>query len=533
MNTTLDQQLVRVASALCKAVGTEVSDNVVKHLKDGNLLGLVSMTIDPRTYTSFQRFKEDYACVEFLRKLPLEIPGIDRKKIARDGFFSCEHVCHKTNLRLDPHLYGHYDPKDVHLIEFFDKARAWIASTLGKAPSDLHGKFGPGSTYGDRGHYTTIPDKMSSRPTVTPNSRDLLPLLHESAWFREMVLESKESDPLTIRGNRFTSVAKDALKERGICIEPSINIFLQLAVGGIIRRRLKYRGIDLNHGQLHHVNCARQASLDGKHATIDLSNASDTVAKTLVKLLLPDAWFQLLDTLRSPFTWIDGKWVKLEKFSSMGNGFTFELETLIFAAICFAAGAGFPLIDFSVYGDDMIVPSDKAHGVIAALRYCGFSTNSRKTFVDGPFRESCGGDFFLGKAVRPHYVKELPTEPHHWISIANGIRRMVVDNNHPDLSYSFALTAWQRALDAIPVDIRRLRGPSELGDLVIHDNQFKRRWKNGTGYVKVWKPIQKRVSLIHFRPGVVMASALYGVGSRGVIPRNSTTGYKTGYVAFS
>ena len=54
-----------------------------------------------------------------------------------------------------------------------------------------------------------------------------------------------------------------------------------------------------------------------------------------------------------------------------------------------------------MYGDDIVVPQNAALLVIERLRDLGFSTNRDKTFVTGPFRESCGRDWFQGQDVRP------------------------------------------------------------------------------------------------------------------------------------
>ena len=143
-----------------------------------------------------------------------------------------------------------------------------------------------------------------------------------------------------------------------------------------------------------------------------------------MKLFLPEDWFEVLDALRSPMTHVRddvvGKeaWVRLEKFSSMGNGFTFELETLLFAAItevtCDNADARLGS-GIWVYGDDIIYPSVHASAVASALRWCGFIPNKTKSFSTGPFRESCGGDYFLARNVRSYYIKDNPHEPSDWI----------------------------------------------------------------------------------------------------------------------
>jgi hypothetical protein len=311
---------------------------------------------------------------------------------------------------------------------------------------------------------------------------------------------------------------------------------------------------------------AQTASVSGSHATIDLSNASDTVCRVLVELLLPDDWHTLLSQLRSPFTRFspDGKkknrrWYLLEKFSSMGNGFTFELETLIFCSLAHAVGCKIGLDSF-VYGDDIIVPEDRAADVLAVLRYVGFTPNQAKTFTGASnFRESCGGDFFFGHDVRPFYIKESPNDPPAWIALANNLRYWSIKWSMPEL-----MAVRASVLDNIPADIARCRGPEELGDLVIHDDECK--WNSTTRgsirYVRIWRPVSRR-NYLHSKPlrdnhgkilrnsdlviatlrvvqlrelverDVALTAALIGLPSDGISPRNSVEGYRFGRVAYS
>ena len=233
---------------------------------------------------------------------------------------------------------------------------------------------------------------------------------------------------------------------------------MQLAAGAIIKARYKTAyGVDLGEAQDTHRRLSQEASIHGHLATIDLSNASDTVSRNLVKLLLPTAWYTLLNSLRAPLTEIDGRTVWLEKFSSMGNGFTFELETLIFMSMMVALGC----TSCAAYGDDMIVETEKASAVIAALKFFGFTPNIKKTFVEGPFRESCGGDFFNGVPVRAHYLKEPPDEPQKWIELANGLRRA-------DPSGRWTAAAWWFCVDQVPTDWRNFGPASLVGVSVFH-----------------------------------------------------------------
>jgi hypothetical protein len=237
-------------------------------------------------------------------------------------------------------------------------------------------------------------------------------------------------------------------------------------------------GWDKETQQDYHRNLARLGSLTGAVATLDLSNASDTVSSNLVKLLLPRDWYDLVDRLRSSHTLVKGKWVKLEKFSSMGNGYTFELETLIFFTLCETVSemvtvnedAYTPGLTISVFGDDIIIPTSISSAATAALNFFGFTLNSSKSFVSGKFRESCGGDFFAGHDVRPHFQKEVCDEPHRLISLANGLRRF--GRRHDDLGGNGTYrVAWFRCLDSLPRQISICRGPESLGDLVVQDDE--------------------------------------------------------------
>jgi len=89
----------------------------------------------------------------------------------------------------------------------------------------------------------------------------------------------------------------------------------------------------------------------------------------------------------------------------MGNGFTFELLTTCICAIVHGATGLLPGKDFWVFGDDLIVPIDKNEEAVKALVEFGFIPNREKSFAEGSFRESCGGDFFCGINVRPKYIR--------------------------------------------------------------------------------------------------------------------------------
>lgn len=531
----LDQRLIRIVITMCCDADSPRALTVKILLEHGELDQLFSLRVDPLHYSCPENYFRDCQVTEFIRKL--NIPGDRSQKLesdARSAFFANERRCAETNARLSRYIEnGPFEsPSDIRVLEVISWMRKRLDNILGYLPRELDIRFGPGATYRDRGRLTTIPDKISNRPTVTSSATCLLPFFWDSAWGRSVT--SDGSSPSIVPGNRFTTVPKDATKRRGICIEPSVNVSFQLSVGQHIRARLKRVGIDLLEGQQVHRNIARSASRDGSHATIDLSNASDNVCINLVKLLLPSDWFSLLSSLRSSITVVDGKRCHLHKFSSMGNGFTFELETLLFLVICEASlyFGGYECwdIDRYVYGDDIIVPNGLASNVVSALAFFGFSPNERKTFVSGYFRESCGGDYFKGVAVRPHYLKEIPNEPQEIIALINGLKR--VSDSFSDPRRNFLYRARLRCLDLLPSQLRRLRGPESLGDLVIHDRNWSfRETSDKRGFVRGYCPVGTPLGWSHWRPGVILASALYGVPGEGPLPRAGVSGYRLKWIS--
>jgi hypothetical protein len=137
--------------------------------------------------------------------------------------------------------------------------------------------------------------------------------------------------------------------------------------------------------------------------------ASDTISFEFVRRFVPYQWWEALEQCRSPLGVLpSGEQIAYQKFSSMGNGYTFELESLIFYSLALAVveHVGEEVHRVAVYGDDIIVPSAAASLLSSVLETCGFITNDKKTFVAGPFRESCGKHFYRGHDVTPFYIRK-------------------------------------------------------------------------------------------------------------------------------
>jgi hypothetical protein len=222
---------------------------------------------------------------------------------------------------------------------------------------------------------------------------------------------------------RLEAVPKTAEKPRLICIEASYNQYIQQAMMQNLRHELKdARSVCSFVDQTPNREMAREGSVTGELATIDLSDASDRVTLALVEQLFGwnPSFMRFLKLSRSPFAQLPGgDLVLLNKFASMGSALTFPVEALVFTAlvvtsICRAEGTFDPQTirrlgrrgsGLSIYGDDIIVATRYAHRVIAALESVGLKVNESKSFLSGSFRESCGFDGYMGQDVTPVYMR--------------------------------------------------------------------------------------------------------------------------------
>ncbi len=219
-------------------------------------------------------------------------------------------------------------------------------------------------------------------------------------------------------GSRATTVDKTDEKRRMICVEPTVNMFLQQGLMEMMYKRMKSVGLDVESLPTRHVQLAHDSSITCSNATIDWSSASDCVSIELLRWLLPPKWFDVVYRVRSDYTDLNGEKVKLNMISTMGNAVTFPLETLVFWTYAHATRLSmnprtntlFPewedLKCCSVFGDDCIVPSNMASEFIAVMEDVGFIINDDKSFYGSEqFRESCGGDYLQGVDVRPYCCK--------------------------------------------------------------------------------------------------------------------------------
>lgn len=515
-------QVERFLTKVYRGVGSSRARRCEALLRNGEWSLLQKERVsDPSVYQNHIVYLKDTIVVDLTRKLLLPGDKRARKDKALETFQQCEAECFRTNARLRRFLdHGPFEGPDLRVAEFIARWRKILRHRLGPIPHQLTPRFSRGSTLSDHGSQTTIPDKLMSERTLYRQSYAVY--LHT---VRGTILD-QPVQPVFVHANRFFTVPKDSEKDRGCCMEASGNIMCQLDVGLALKARYrKTYKVDLRYAQPLHQRLAREASVSGELATIDLSNASDTVAKDLVQLLLPADWYALLNSLRAPMTELpDGRKIYLQKFSSMGNGFTFELETFLFRTLMEAVGCERAW----AFGDDMICPTEKASDLIAALRYFGFTPNVRKTFCEGPFRESCGGDYFLGHPVRGHFLEEIPSSPQNWLALANGLRRV-----DPHLRWLRA--AWHYCVEQLPTHWR-VYGPARLGDICLHIDDpkpiphlFKGEVQPTPAY-RVMRPVVRKFGLWMWPDDVAITAASLTLRKE-VSPRDSVLGYKPGWVA--
>jgi hypothetical protein len=349
-------------------------------------------------------------------------PGKTGERLAFEKFekmnLHCKNFRPETISRTswDDELYGEFKKLLYSLFYPHSDSTIEMHHVLSEA------RNGPGSAVGSFGSdsYTKL---FASRGGTT--SMSLFQYFkyffsHDCRWTDAENLRSASfGDPELVEGSKISFVPKNREIMRSICSEPSLNMFYQLGLGSVLEQRLKaFTGIDLAVQPDRNRELALQGSVDGSFATIDLASASDTISLNLLADCLPRGIYALLCKLRCKKTAFDGQFIDLHMVSTMGNGFTFPLMTSIFACALLAVYRvyGIPVDhpfrsrgNYGVFGDDIVCVAKAFRPLCSFLERLGFFVNGGKSFNEGPFRESCGVDFFSGVNIRGVYCKTLDT----------------------------------------------------------------------------------------------------------------------------
>lgn len=188
-------------------------------------------------------------------------------------------------------------------------------------------------------------------------------------------------------------------------------------MGGALK---KGTGIDFSKQPGKNAKLAKEGSISGAFATVDLKQCSDYIALNLVAYMFPKSVTQWVTKLRTPNVNITGLGVRpLHMASTMGNGFTFPLQSSLLAAIVLGVyktldipilhPMGEELGNYGVFGDDIVLLERAFPLLCKTLTQLGMHVNQDKSFQTGHFRESCGHDYHDGVDVRGVYVKNYTT----------------------------------------------------------------------------------------------------------------------------
>jgi hypothetical protein len=304
--------------------------------------------------------------------------------------------------------------------------------------NELLPKHGPGST-ADR----LLGNKKYLQQEWTTRLEGIFPFLDyvlPSPSYKEELEHVDFREPDAERPVRVIAVPKTQKTPRIIAIEPTCMQFMQQAISKQLVQKLESK--ILFNGVKHRVEnpafsfvgfrsqdpnreMARIGSRKQTLATLDMSEASDRVSNQHVKLLCK--WWPTLSAAiqatRSLKADVLGHGIiPLAKFASMGSALCFPVEAMVFTTIVFMAleaqaNTQFTLSDIKsfrgqvrVYGDDIVVPVHCVDHVIPYLEAFGLKVNKDKSFWNGKFRESCGGDYYDGEWVTPVRVRtDLPS----------------------------------------------------------------------------------------------------------------------------
>lgn len=474
---------------ICKALLTHEGPDRTSFLTRAGtpceaLMALMSMKVDPHQYNDAFTYFWDNQLVKLLSKYPFK--GCEGREQAIDHFLACERINEGTNARWASLTSNSPLVRGV---------RRRLSQILGKVPDIesviIQGGWGPGthSGYPLKSDETGPEFKFSVKPTLTPNLIPLVGQVMQSLPVWDRALRSifgRQNRFETVEGSVLFTVPKKFLMDRVAMAEPMVNSYLQLGVAAIMRQRFRRAtGVDLKLSWRTNQELARIGSVAGIFATGDLSNASDMVCRGPLWKVLPTGWYGLLASLASrscllPDTSCSGevnaskdppKYHRFQMMSSMGNGFTFELETILFYAMLtsivpgiWTAKEGRMRLEWphvSVFGDDLVYPSAYHESVKAACAEFGFILNDAKSFSSGSFRESCGSDFFNGVGVRPLRFSKRLDNGAQVVEYANRILAMAFEDlwgrgYHHGLGDDRWAGAWTTLRGFIPGVLRAL-----------------------------------------------------------------------------
>jgi len=410
---SVDRMMTRVASSLVSDFQDNLNDpsfcsDFQREVATENIAGIRRLCPAPDSETDVARYKAAYQLGSVVKRYRFSNDIYSDQELvetAVKGFKDTQDRLAKVNL----------DSLPASAQWVLELAARYVAQTLGPYCDEEHRdlcRFGRKASVG-------IPARLACEA-----ARWELPITgscEQIKWFDSEMSEiesvqdywraQKGSDPTrstyhAIDHLTLSLVPKSFKSLRAIMPNSTIGSYMSFGLGEIMRKRLKRVGYDIKTLQKRHRHLASQASVHGLYTTADLSSASDSITVALVERLFPSDWFAILQQSRIGNVLLpDGSIVQSDTFCTMGIGYTFPLQTLVFLALLHAIQAVLYKANdrrlISVYGDDMIYATRMHDEVVFMMQQFGFVFNVDKTFSTGHFRESCGGDYFHGVDVRP------------------------------------------------------------------------------------------------------------------------------------
>jgi len=376
----------------------------------------------------------------------------------------------------------------------------WFARPCADAPAitmasiEVAAGFGPGRSVGmgskPNGLYFKVGDSPLTAGSEFVRSWYKLSVSHNPVCeAAEMARTARWGEPLVCEYGNLALALKSYLRRRITITEPSASTYFQLGLGrcmeGVLSREV---GINFSDEPHHNAQLAKEGSMFGTYATVDLKQCSDYISKALVGFMFPKTltrWFRVLRTgfarispsilkaVRGSEDQRESVTVPLHMCSTMGNGFTFPMQTALLAAIvlgvyktlglercspAYQNGVLESRRDFGVFGDDIVIRTEAYDLLCRVLSACGLVVNFGKSFAEGNFRESCGHDYYCGQDVRGVYIKRY-TRDQDLFSAFNRLAQWSAKHNQPLVrTLSFILHSVEGVIPLIPPDLAVTQG---------------------------------------------------------------------------
>jgi len=400
------RQLLGVARRLRVECGPKVRSDTVREFVRTDLM-VKSPTLDWESDEDFT--KEELDSISFLDIVPTS-------DSVKQGVFLADEI--------SPLVYQHA----LRIQQVAD----YLSACLGHFdPHEVRLRHGPGAVsdhkFGfNKYEFRNWPDRLDRIFPMADFACANYATWEESVLYRVSEAETRKEYPA-----KLCAVPKSLSAPRLIAAEPTSLQWCQQGIRDHLYSRVSRSVIgnfvDFGRQELN-GELALEASHSGSHCTIDLSSASDRISCWHVERLFRRAPSLLAACRATRSVYIEQdicrytpRFLRLRKYSTMGNATTFPVQSLFFLAIVLGSvfyTRGWEVCTKSfkdlgnrgvrVFGDDLIVPDDCAGPTVDALTAFGMKVNTHKTFLTGKFRESCGVDAYDGQDVTTVGVLSAP-----------------------------------------------------------------------------------------------------------------------------